>query len=98
MSARWSVVDAEDSAEIENVSSGGSALTDDTEVAVSATGPSPASAVMTATPPGWPRKRSLKLCGGSEVGNDACARAGPASAAGVDGCGREARGDVILRR
>lgn len=42
----------EERADRENVSSGGSALTADTEVAVSAAGPPPASAVMSDTPPG----------------------------------------------
>ena len=44
--------DADDCADSENTNSGGSALTDATDVAVSATGPDPGSAVMTATPPG----------------------------------------------
>ncbi|GAA5212152.1 hypothetical protein GCM10025774_35680 [Microbacterium kyungheense] len=50
----------DESEDSENTSSGGSALTDATEVAVSATGPFSPSAVMTATPPGCPRNSDLK--------------------------------------
>lgn len=43
---------AEERPEIENTSRGGSTLTDDTDVAVSAAGPLSPSAVISATPPG----------------------------------------------
>ncbi len=60
---------AEDSAEIEKTSNGGSTLIEATDVAVRATGPSPASAVIRLTPPGCPRKIALK----SSAGNDGVA-------------------------
>jgi hypothetical protein len=47
------VAAAEEAADAENTKSGGSALTDATEVAVSATWPPGPVAVMSATPPGW---------------------------------------------
>jgi hypothetical protein len=50
-SACRTVGELDDWSEIENARSGGSALIDVTLVAVNPTGPSPASAVMTATPP-----------------------------------------------
>src|SRR6187431_1223067 len=67
VSARESTSDADDSAETEKISNGGSALTEATDVAVSATGPSPASAVMTVTPPGCPRNRALNSSGEREA-------------------------------
>ena len=54
--------DADEIEESENTRSGGSTLTEATDVAVSATGPVPGSAVMTATPPGCPRNSDLKSC------------------------------------
>src|SRR5689334_8796055 len=66
--ARESTSDAEDSAETEKISNGGSALTDTTDDTVSATGPSPASAVMTATPAGWPRNSALNSSAEREDG------------------------------
>ena len=49
----------DDIADTEKTKSGGSALTEATEVAVRATGPSGPTAVMSATPPGWWRKTAL---------------------------------------
>ena len=49
--------------EMENTSNGGSALTENTDVAVNPTGPSPASAVITATPAGWLRNARLNSSG-----------------------------------
>jgi hypothetical protein len=51
---------AEDCAEAEKTRRGGSVLTEKTEVTVIATGPSPASAVTTATPAGWFLNANLK--------------------------------------
>lgn len=65
-SARSSTSAADESAETEKTRSGGYALTDATEDAVKATGPSPASAVITATPLGCPRKTALKSSAGRE--------------------------------
>ncbi len=52
------------------------------EVAVSATGPFPASAVMTATPPGCPRKTALNSSGESDSVNPEAARSFDAACAG----------------
>ena len=58
---------AYDSADTEKISSGGSALTDDTDEAVKATGPFSPYAVMTAIPPGCPRNARLKSSAETEV-------------------------------
>src|SRR5690606_23349266 len=50
---------ADESDDTEKTRRGGSTLTEKTDVAVSPTGPSPASAVMTATPAGWLRNTDL---------------------------------------
>jgi hypothetical protein len=49
----------DENSDTENARIGGSTLTEITEVAVRPTGPLPASAVMTATPPGWLRNADL---------------------------------------
>ena len=61
----------EEPAERENISKGGSALTDDTDVAVSMTGRSAPRAVITATPEGWWRKAALKFSDETETSLDA---------------------------
>lgn len=65
VSASTSIPAAQSSAETENISSGGCALTDATDDAVSATGLRPASVVIKATPPGRPRKSALKSSAGA---------------------------------
>lgn len=57
----WVIIaEAGESAETENISSGGCALTEATEDVVNATGPSPAFAEITATPPGCMRNNILQ--------------------------------------
>lgn len=63
VSAAATVGELDEASETENISIGGSALTDATDVAVSATGPAPASAVTSATPAGCARKAAVKRLG-----------------------------------
>ena len=58
---------AEDSSDTENARIGGVTLTENTDVAVSATGPSPASAVIRDTPAGWFLNAALNSSRRSEV-------------------------------